>query len=286
MAYNRPDYLEETFKSLLASDLPAGNPVIVSHDGHVPETMELVERYKSSLNISQIFHPHACYDHPHSFPGDAPELNIGYKGDTYKNPRSNWATCAKHHWWWMMRQVFLQYGDDYPALLISEEDYIVAPTIFESMHTGLGLCVDPECFGIILLCILGQGRNARPMTGDGWVTDVFQTGPMVLRPSMWERIWSLKNEFCKYDDYNWDWSVVNLMHRHGLPGMTVVSETPQVRHIGISGMHGKEVLKGAAAQVDSFHGTVLKRKPVKIKPSRPNGGWGHPKDQQHCMALA
>lgn len=137
MVHKRVDTFKLAIDSLRNSDFPRETaPLVISHDGNVTEMVEYVNSLKTEgFNVVQIFHPHACYDHPKSFPADAAELNDGYKGDTYGNPRSSWATCLKHHWTWMMKEVFdhMDFGSmvSVDAMLFLEEDYVVSPTVYE-----------------------------------------------------------------------------------------------------------------------------------------------------------
>lgn len=285
MAFKRADYLKQTMDSIAASDVPANTPIIISHDGHVPEMVEFVETLKASFNIVQMFHPFSCFEHPNSFPGNDPALNVGYKGDTYKNPRSDWATCAKHHWWWMMRHVWKTL--EYDAMLFTEEDYVVGPSVQETMQNGLDLCVEDECFGVVLTELrTGRGGKSFEQTSPNWRTIAFQTGPMVLRRGTWNKIWENKAAFCKFDDYNWDWTIVSMQQSGIVPGKVVVPGKPQIRHIGASGMHGKDIVS-FTKPLEPFHSKVLEGNAV-VRPRsfRRNGGWGHPKDQSHCMEMA
>ena len=269
LAHQRVEYMKQTMESIGQSDLPNHHPILVSHDGHVPEMMDYLDSIEPRFNLTRIYHPWACYDHPHSFPANDSKLNEGYAGDQYGHPRSEWATCAKHHWWWMMQTVW---DLGYDTIVFTEEDYEVAPTIYQTITTGLGLCTG-DCFGVLLQ---PNGREV----GDVWVEEAFQTGPMVLRRSSWEALWAAKKDFCEFDDYGWDWSVVHTMAVGNVPFKMVAPGKRQVRHIGAKGMHGREV---AGAALGAFGGTEL----LRVAPQRPanhrgNGGWGHPADQTRC----
>ena len=144
MAFRRVEYLKQMIASLLASDFPHETvPIVISHDGRVPEMMEYVEsllndREHNKLYIIQLIHPHSCYEHPHSFPGNDTSLNIGYAGDSFGNPRSAWATCCKHHFTWMMNTVFrdLEVLQPYDTFFFLEEDYVVSRTVYSSLCQG------------------------------------------------------------------------------------------------------------------------------------------------------
>ena len=272
MAHKRVEYMKQTMESIDASDIPKNTPIIVSHDGHVPEMMEYLDSIEDQFNLTRIYHPWACYEHPNSFPGNDAALNEGYAGDQYGNPRSEWATCAKHHWWWMMQTVW---DMGYDTMCFTEEDYEVAPTIYQTIETGLGLC-DGDCFGVLL--------QPKHEVGEVWVEEAFQTGPMVLRRSSWEALWAAKKDFCEFDDYGWDWSVVHTMAVGKVPYKMVAPGKRQVRHIGAKGMHGREVVGAALSE---FGGTELRSRfkgAQRPAQHRGNGGWGHSRDHEHCLS--
>jgi hypothetical protein len=120
--------------------------------------VEYVESLKKEFQVIQIFHPYSCFEHPDSFPGDDKELNKDYKGDLFGNPRSPWATCCKHHFTWMLNTVFAMKFDSLEVdnFLFLEEDYIVAPTVYSTIASGLNVMeslekkLDDGFFGIAL----------------------------------------------------------------------------------------------------------------------------------------
>ena len=144
MAFRRVGYMKQAIASILASDFPHETvPIVISHDGHVPEMMEYIQSLrndsKHKLDIIQLVHPHSCYEHPHSFPGNDTSLNIGYAGDSQGNPRSAWATCCKHHFTWMINTVFkdVEALQKYETFFFLEEDYVVSRRIYSSLCHGL-----------------------------------------------------------------------------------------------------------------------------------------------------
>ena len=137
MVYNRVDYFKQAIDTLRKSDYPKSLPVIISHDGHVKEMVDFVESIKSEFKILQLFHPYSCYEHPNTFPGNDPKLNENYNGDTFGNKRDSKITCCKHHFTWLINTVFnMDETKNIEGFLFMEEDYIVAPTVFETIQKG------------------------------------------------------------------------------------------------------------------------------------------------------
>ena len=262
MAYKRVNYMRQLIESLRASDFPKqqGIPIIISHDGHVPEMVDYVETIKKDkdLNIIQLFHPYSCYEHVHSFPGNDTNLNIDYGGDTYGNPRSDWATCCKHHFTWMIHTIFhssisqLQHVDTF---FFTEEDYIFSPTFYQSLCTGMAVMDATEhettttttssyYFGLTALSGLQQTHVPEySSTGSfHWTVSTFKTGPMTMNRRIYQQLEDHSIEYCvKYDEYNWDWTLYHLMTDHLLPYHVLQPNNYQlVKHIGVIGMHASE----------------------------------------------
>mmetsp|Transcript_83 Transcript_83/g.95 ORF Transcript_83/g.95 Transcript_83/m.95 type:complete len:1276 (+) Transcript_83:55-3882(+) len=298
MVHDRVDYFKVAIESLRNSDFPKKLPLIISHDGHVPEMMEYVKSLKSEFNVIQIFHPHACYDHPHEFPADAPELNEGYEGDIYHNKRSPWATCAKHHWIWMTKTVFdmdFDIEESVESIFFIEEDYVVSPTIYSTIMQGLSLAVnDSKYFGIIFdRTNSGTDKAKVPHVRAGeqdWHEMYFKTGPFAIGRKTWQKVINARDVFCERDEYNWDWTLVYLMSQEvkedlRLPYLVLVPSVIQVTHIGTEGMHGSKI--GNSWSIPKpFHGTdvihSVSHSPTKFKA---NGGFHHPKDIEHCKSI-
>ena len=296
MVYNRVDYLKQVIDSLRNSDFDRVRvPIIVSHDGHVPEMIEYVQSLKGEFLLTQVIHEFACHDHNNTFPGNDVSLNVGYKGDSYGNKRSWQITCCKHHFTWMLKTVFnLDIKAD--AFLFLEEDYSVAKNIYENILTASDLLLNgvdkDDLFGITLDPTDGNAAPDKSSFVDGWFVRGFVSGPMVLTRNIWNKIQTNAKEFCQYDDYNWDWSLVHMMNVNLIPGFVITSTKILVKHIGYDGMHGGSINVAKRKRMEEstlpteFHGTSyfpLVKGATPLRKPKAFGGWGHPMDQNHCM---
>eukprot|EP00550_Attheya_septentrionalis_P003131 CAMPEP_0198284618 /NCGR_PEP_ID=MMETSP1449-20131203/4074_1 /TAXON_ID=420275 /ORGANISM="Attheya septentrionalis, Strain CCMP2084" /LENGTH=529 /DNA_ID=CAMNT_0043981779 /DNA_START=184 /DNA_END=1773 /DNA_ORIENTATION=- len=328
MVHKRVDYFRHAMESLVASDFPSqSTPLIVSHDGLVPEMLLEVQQLKEQFPyLIQLVHPYSCWDHEHSFPGDDPSLNANYTGDVYGNPRSSWVTCAKHHFTWMMQttwQLDLNSVLGTTNLVVDtmffmEEDYVVSPNIYETLLDGLdmmeqtaasdietqaatakavksttlkdyfGLCPDVTDFAV-------SDRPPKEL-GEGWVWKSFRTGPMVLWRHAWEAVVSNRHIYCTLDEYNWDWTILQMQTLNKVPKLVASPSRPQVFHFGASGMHGGEDMNHVAGQMWNRTPKVFSGG-MNVLPwegslqyssdfiPNLNGGWGHPADHRHCLKL-
>jgi len=312
MVYNRVNYLKKAINSLRSSDFPKERvPIIISHDGHVPEVVQYVQTLKEEFKVIQFFHPHSCYEHKDTFPGDDKKLNEGYSGDSYGNPRSGWATCCKHHFTWMLKTVF---GLDFAEVRVDtfvflEEDYVVAPTVYSAIVSGLNAMEQIEketkggFFGIGMDPTEADAK-VEPFwyDGDSWYADIFHSGPMSMNREVFAKLQAHAEDYCKFDDYNWDWSLVHVQGQEYLPHTLLMPSRSLARHIGIKeGMHVDQASKVGAnfgglfpefsthrEELDThFVGTKFGGNPV-VELETHNagyGGWGHPADHGHCMKV-
>lgn len=303
MVYKRADYLKEVIESLRLSDYPRDTlPIIISHDGYVEEVVSYVESIKSEFHVIQLFHPHSCLEHPSSFPGDDPNLNKGYKGDTYGNKREGKVTCCKHHFTWMLNTVFgLEETEDADGFLFLEEDYKVAPTIYETIQNGFSYIDEgkyqEKYFGITLDPTEGYSYNLTHLQGRSWREKRFVTGPMAIRRDMYAKMKANAKVYCTWDDYNWDWSIVRMMQVHELPFQILVPKVLQVAHIGLEGglhtdamsVQKQEMMKIYSDHLPEFHNKVGRpysgTQNMLMHEQQAFGGWGHPADHKHCMKL-
>ena len=215
MVYERVSYFEKAIDSLRQSDFPKEVPLVISHDGKVPEMMEFVDSLKSEFKVLQLFHPFSCYDHPNTFPGDDPTLNDGFAGDKYGNPRSPWATCCKHHFTWLLNAVFSMHFDEtVHNFLFIEEDYVLAPTAYSTIVNGLNAIdqfeKEDDFVGVGLDCT-EAGSSAEPfwIDDDAFFADIFRSGPMTMNRAVYRELRDHADDYCNFDDYNWDWSLVH-----------------------------------------------------------------------------
>jgi Glycosyl hydrolases family 38 N-terminal domain/N-acetylglucosaminyltransferase II (MGAT2)/Alpha mannosidase middle domain/Glycosyl hydrolases family 38 C-terminal domain len=306
MIHKRVDYMKKAIDSLRKSDFPKSKvPIIVSHDGRMKDMVEYIDSLKSEFQVIQLFHPHACFDHPYTFPGNDTSLNEGFKGDSFGNHRESWVTCAKHHFTWLLKTVFddlriprfgkedadpdsLSESDIVDTFLFLEEDYIVAPTIYEALVSGLNImeAYEDKTLGGFLGIGLDPTRGGSkyepinvPQTA--WIVDAFHSGPMTLSRTSYEQLREHASEYCRFDDYNWDWSLVHVQTLQHMPHTLLMPAKTLAKHIGVTqGMHSKDkkhkVSYGQKFErlETRFVGTELHRGNARIARLKMHAGYG------------
>ena len=243
---------------LVLKSLP-GQKILVSKDADSAEIDSVLKKYTADV----ISHPWSCSRHPNQFPAKDDTLNENYKGDTYGNPRSPWATCLKHHWWWMMKQAWARK----PArVCVLEDDTVIHPQAFEWLARQSGnVKLTPEEIAV----------------------------PWCMSAKEWQAI--DPKAFCEHDDYNWDQTIAWMKeHGHG-PNEASVPSVSLSQHVGDCGgwdaggrdkaCTSEQIVK-IRANVQHWLGKPVAVNTIKKKwltaHTKPNGGWGHPKDWAHC----
>ena len=257
-AFKRAWSLDLVLKSLSVHE---ATKILVSKDADSAEIDSVLKKY----TVEAIEHPWSCSRHPNQFPAKDESINENYKGDTYGNPRSPWATCLKHHWWWMMKQAWARKPE---RVCVLEDDTVIHPQAFEWLDKNKegNVKLTPEEIAV----------------------------PWCMSAKEWQAIDS--KTFCEHDDYNWDQTIAWMKeHGHG-PNEAVVPSVSLSMHVGDCGgwdAGGRDKactpdqIEGICANVERWLAKPLVIDTTKKKwltaHTKPNGGWGHPKDWAHCM---
>ncbi|XP_073966322.1 alpha-1,6-mannosyl-glycoprotein 2-beta-N-acetylglucosaminyltransferase-like isoform X3 [Choristoneura fumiferana] len=136
-----------------------------------------------------------------------------------------------------------------------------------------------------------------------WHSSIHNMG-MVFNRTLWNNIMSLQDQFCAYDDYNWDYSLLHLaQNRQGREKMKVMlCKGPRVFHIGECGLHHKKSNCNANLVISKVqkllqttkHLLYPKRLTATISPGgakhnkrlvKGNGGWGDVRDHELCANM-
>ena len=245
---------------LVLKSLTSQTKILVSKDADSAEIESVLKKYTAEV----INHPYSCSQHPNRFPAKDESLNKDYKGDTYGNPRSPWATCLKHHWWWMMKQAWARKPE---RVCVLEDDTVIHPQAFEWL--------------------------AKNKEGNVKLTSEEIAVPWCMSAKEWQAL--DPKAFCEHDDYNWDQTIA-WMFEHAHKNKAVVPSKALSMHVGDCG--GWDA-GGRAAKCTPEKVSAIRRKVAQWKTktaavetkkgkwltahSKPNGGWGHPKDWAHCM---
>ena len=258
--YKRAWSLDIVLQSLVSQ-----SHILVSKDARSKEVDDVLRKY----DVEIMEHPWSCSIHPNRFPAKDDTLNENYKGDTYGNPRSSWATCLKHAWWWMMNQAWSR---NPKRVCVIDDDTVVHPDAFAWLSKTSGhVKLTPENMCVPWCMSAKEWSNIDPKT------------------------------FCEYDDYNWDQSIAWVFKTFNTAPATVPSK-PLSMHIGecggwdVGGGVGRDKTctpeKVAAIRTHvnqwmakSVSATYTKKQWLTLHKQK-NGGWAHPKDHEHCLEVA
>ncbi|CAG0919988.1 unnamed protein product [Notodromas monacha] len=320
--HSRVEYLRHLVVSLAQAQGIEDALVIFSHDLFDAEINELVGRI-DFCRFAQIFFPFSIQLHPDEFPGqdprDCPPLlkrseaeKLGCRNaqwpDKYGHYRQADLSQIKHHWWWKAWYLFeggfkALEGD----LIFLEEDHWVVKDL---LHTYRLLKQEskmhcPEC------AIISLGNQVEITQ---WISSKHNIG-MAFGRKTWNSVKGCAKQFCLFDDYNWDWSLMYIGMTCTRPNLLTLNlKSSRVFHVGecvtavclalttifeilAIGIHHKKascdvgpVLKLVNEQVRQYanlfpESLKFRRATYKVKAPKGNGGWGDYRDRALCLNL-
>lgn len=317
--HNRWHYLFSLLSSLKRAPGINRTLLVLSHDEYNP-IIEALPAQVTFCKMMRIFFPHAIQLYPAQFPGEDPKdcprnikkeeakrigCNNADHPDSFGHYREAKFSQTKHHWWWKMNMLMdglnVTRKHRGPFILL-EEDHYVAPDflhVLRLMERNRDSC--RECSMLVLGTYL-KSLNYRN-TGDQaetvrWASSKHNMG-MVMYRDLWMTIKNNCSQvFCRFDDYNWDWS----LHRISVaclsaPIQVMVIKSPRIFHIGECGVHHKgknctnqRMVEQARHVISSARSYLFPSKLFvkagprrSFKPPKGNGGWGDVRDHQLCL---
>lgn len=307
--HNRPEFLKIVLESLAKVNGISETLLIVSHDGFYPEMDELVKNILF-CQVKQIYAPYSPHNFQNSFPGLSPNdclesanqtANCTGQADHFGHFRSPKFTSLKHHWWWMMNTVWDSLYETRGFnghILFFEEDHFLLPNAYRTVQALVKLKNDlcQDCIGVNL-----APSNVRVHTTSGTSTRIVaeKMGNIgyAFNRTVWEMIHDTTEDFCNFDDYNWDMTYWTAVQRNwGLNRLSLRSTRASAWHIGSYGLHAKRkgkldprkqlpVIK--RVDLEPFIGenpTVMKIIPKVASASFVGyGGWGDWRDRELCQ---
>ncbi|CAH0698211.1 unnamed protein product [Spodoptera exigua] len=323
--HTRLTYLRHLIVSLAQAKEIDKTLLIFSHDYYDEEINNLV-RSIDFTKVMQIFYPYSIQTHPHEFPGmdpnDCPrdtkfeqavklECNNALYPDLHGHYREAKYTQTKHHWWWKANRIFNQLqctAGHTGYVLFLEEDHYVAEDFLHILNllksTADKSC--PQCEMLSLGTYLKTYQyhvNGDKVEITPWHSSMHNMG-FAFNRTVWNHIMKQQSQFCAYDDYNWDYSLLHLSQN--MPGRekfkVIVCKGPRVFHIGECGFHHKKSNCNASTVISKVQKLLQNAKPY-LYPTRVsaqvtaggakhnkklvkgNGGWGDIRDQELCTNM-
>lgn len=319
--HNRPEYLRLLIKSLERAAEVHSFLLIFSHD-YVSEEINAIVQGITFCKVLQIYFPFSTQLYPNEFPGQDPRdcprdiskdnavktgcLNAEHP-DSYGHYREAFITQTKHHWWWKLHFVWerVQVMQGYSGFVIFlEEDNYILPDFFRFYKSMIEFRKNscPDCDMLALGNHNGLTdftRLSNKVLTSGWMSTKHNIG-MAISKEVYYKLMGCSNEFCTYDDYNWDWT---LQHLSGAciskPLKVIVAQGSRVLHTGDCGLHQKSncrpewasqrVEEGLQTAKDGLYPPSLVlsgAEAVEHKAHMKNGGWGDVRDHSLCNSYA
>ncbi|KAK0048563.1 alpha-1 6-mannosyl-glycoprotein 2-beta-N-acetylglucosaminyltransferase [Biomphalaria pfeifferi] len=316
--HDRPEYLKILLDSLRKVKDVEKSILIVSHDVYSSQLNELIEAI-DYCPVMQIFFPFSQQIYSTEFPGqhanDCPrnakrdealssKCNNAEHPDKYGHYREAKYCQAKHHWIWKLQHIFegLHLLKDYEGnVMLLEDDYYLSEDIIFSTHMLRGL-KERECPECRMLVLGNYDKNQNYAINGAkverafWISSKHNMG-MTFNKSVWLEIKKCSDEFCTFDDYNWDWTLQHLSMKC-IPDKIklLVMKASRIFHVGECGMHKKSkncdpdsVVKQVEARLTENRQHLYPNlvslagdSRFKLRDPKPNGGWGDIRDHNLC----
>ncbi|XP_037100244.1 alpha-1,6-mannosyl-glycoprotein 2-beta-N-acetylglucosaminyltransferase [Syngnathus acus] len=319
--HNRPEYLKLLIKSFEKAAEVHSFLLIFSHDYFSAEINAIVQGI-TFCKVLQIYFPFSTQLYPSEFPGQDPRdcprdiskenaiktgcLNAKHP-DSYGRYREASITQTKHHWWWKLHFVWERVNavQGYSGFVIFlEEDNFVLPDIFHFYNSTVEFRKN-KCQDCDMLALGNHNDFAGFLTlsnkvlTTGWMSTKHNIGMAISREAYYKMM-GCSNDFCTYDDYNWDWT---LQHLSGTciskPIKVLVAQGSRVLHTGDCGLHQKQNCRPewASQKVEEAlniakdglfpSSLVLSASEAALhKAHVKNGGWGDVRDHILCNNYA
>lgn len=320
--HNRAEYLELLIKSLESAAEVHSFLLIFSHD-YISEEINAMVQGITFCKVLQIYFPFSTQLYPNEFPGQDPRdcprdisrdnavktgcLNAEHP-DSYGHYREAFITQTKHHWWWKLHFVWerVHVTQGYSGFVVFlEEDNYVLPDFYHFYKSMIEFR-KKSCLNCDMLA-LGNHNGltkafallSNKVLTTGWMSTKHNLG-MAMSREVYYKLMGCSNEFCTYDDYNWDWT---LQHLSGTcmsnPLKVLFAQASRVLHIGDCGLHQKENCRPELASQKVEEGIQMIKhslfpppliltaaETVEHKAHMKNGGWGDVRDHMLCSNYA
>ena len=217
----------------------------------------------------------------------------------------------KHHWFWKLN--WLKKNVQFERVLLLEEDYALVPDILNTLEllskekhdfVSLGNYVN----NLNLTAHFTKLPNSSYTYDHSYFSSSENNMGLTFSFDFVEKILSLGVDFCLYDDYNWDFSLMHLSTEVSKSHWLVISPLlSRVQHLGVKtcGTHITDK-KATECKVDEIRQKfqedmrsqnitnslfpskmVETSKPKKLFAKKPyrSGGWGDPRDIKLCLSF-
>ena len=312
--HDRPENLRHLLTSLKNTRGIANATLVISRDYFSDEIDSIIESI-NFVRYIEIFFPFSMQLYHGAFPGEDPndcprdiskqdardaKCNNAEHPDMYGHYREVKFVQIKHHWFWKLNMVFsgmrvFQHSAS-PVLLL-EEDYYVVPDIIHCVRKVLEMKISDE-YPVISLGNYDKSPDyyykGTELQVVPWVSSKHNMG-MVLKPSFYEQFLLCTEQFCDFDDYNWDWSLQAVSPNCMQKSLHVISfSATRVYHIGTCGTHTHgtcDIDAVVQKTLSNFQNSnllfpsnlqVSKTDTNRAPTVTPNGGWGDVRDRTLC----
>eukprot|EP00656_Telonema_subtile_P039673 TRINITY_DN44759_c0_g1_i3.p1 TRINITY_DN44759_c0_g1~~TRINITY_DN44759_c0_g1_i3.p1 ORF type:complete len:415 (-),score=36.54 TRINITY_DN44759_c0_g1_i3:14-1258(-) len=241
--YNRVEYLNRTLEALRDVRGISSTLLIVSHDGAVPEMLQLVRSQATFCRTQVLVHPVSAHR------------------------RCTEVGCAifhvKEHWWWLQRMVWedaviLKQTPKSTWRLFIEEDHQLSPDAYTLvqdliLRAQVGNTTAARAWGVGLAPMMSRTPEIHQEPAHKldyhWG---MQNAGYAFPLATWHAIRAARSQFWEFHD-GWDITMLYLMQLRLINRQVLLPRLARLKNIGVS---------GATQSTDSYNDTILPRIPV------------------------
>ncbi|XP_068088792.1 alpha-1,6-mannosyl-glycoprotein 2-beta-N-acetylglucosaminyltransferase-like [Hyperolius riggenbachi] len=317
---------------LLAESLQTAGPgatgrllLVLSMENPCPEAAKAMQDI-DFCQVMPVYFPYSLSFYPGEFPGsdpadcprDYPKESAILKGcnnaeypDSHGHYREAAFTQEKHHWWWKLHYTWQTLreviGFTGHVLFLDEGSYLL-PDWLHVLRLMQKQCKEDGCHLLSLGGTSDPDQTADPqqLEEGGFVAPRHRSAIAMPRAVYFQLMGCLE-EFCSYDDYNWDWSlqyisatclahplkvlstrlprIINLPAQGNDRGMC--ARTGPCPDIDAASQALREKVRELSGRLFPKTLTVSSRvQDVRNPPPMKNGGWGDIRDHALCQNYA
>lgn len=249
--HDRVFYLSKLLESLKNIPEIDKTLVIISSDvsnQQMSSVINVASKFYKILRINYTF-PYEQYRdvYPHIINSDCLPLDSNCLSKL-ENREGSELRYIKHHWWWKINHIFknqAKYNIVNLPIILLEEDHFVG---YDLITTALHLYKNKQqlCLECVLISLGIHGDFFSPNSKiskfqyhiSPFVSSSHNMG-IVVDHQFYKFLLTHANEFCNYNDYNWDWTLHHLSLSFENALMTMALSYPRVIHLGGWGVHSR-----------------------------------------------
>lgn len=290
--------LQNLITSLLNSRYIEEVLLIFSHS-YYSDLMNSIIKSIIKCGVLQLYYPYSIQVYENKFPGRDRDDCIRDLNKTCSS-RNAFQAERKHHWWWTAHYVFEKFdiSSDFggPVVFLEEYHYVAPDFIYMLRHMRRTFYYFPN----VDLVTFGRSDSGAPTKFNILYMEAWRppyTFGLAFNRTFWQRITANSMYFCTFDDYDWSYSLYNVMShfKRGYAEMVTCAAQRVFSALGAENLRSAQLQINRTLkylfpnEVKLVHlwGINGAATPAELAPDavRGRGGWDDIRDQMLCYDI-